>query len=280
MNLKKKTQLHFLINLIVIVLITIILTSLFASQLFVTSGFLVNGASTWIVLLASFVLIIILYLITTATLGDDKSKIGKTIFPLLISSLLMAFIISFTEFIYESMEIWNSNQLKGVVWYILIILFTLSLMISFPIFQIYATKFIMASTTNNIADELIVNSFVDLSLTKSELIHRNNYSLLYSKNKFMIIKFISIDDIERKINLNEDERSSNVKELIELKSKFNKKLEIESKAVLVYLSNNLPKIEGETIKNFSLVKRSNLFKEFKGIKEKEFDIVNIKEELN
>ncbi len=201
----------------------------------------------------SIIAMLVAYLSTTLPFTNpDGAK--RSALAQVLSSLTMAAIIAFSVFLIDY-EV--TNQPVGIIFQIIIygsLLVLLSGLIWFV--QEMNTKFLMSSIAKSRADEWEFSNFWRLVMDNISVEHRNTFSVLTHKNKPFIIKFISEDVIERKVFLSGDHKSKLVFDLEETSAKEN------AKAFVVYISNTLPIVEGNS-EYVSVIKNSELFDKIK-----------------
>ncbi len=278
MDLKKRTQLHYVINLIVLLITTLLLTGFLSSNFYPD---LDRGAASGITFGISFGVILTTYFISTIVLSTNKEKPLKIALPLFISVLIISLTTTLIEWFYFWNTLWDSTKSITVSAYILFSIITISFLVLLPTFQVYTTKFLMSSLSSGRGEELIINKFLNLTFSKSNLIHRKDFSYIYSKKKIFVIKFISESEIERDISLELEENepvNKDVKAILNKVYKIDKNLNTNSLGYIVYLSNKLPNINGEKIKKINIIKMEELFREYKrNSDENNIDIKKMKE---
>lgn len=247
-----------------------ILTSLLVVSLMLildttdNGGFISSTSGTSIIELAgwgflfSFISLFIVYTITIIIFAD-KSILSKIWLPILISSLAMAAISSMSVAIIDWQVEWASSS--SVV---LIILFTLLLCLACAALIVFAqeqvTKFLLSSTAMNRADEWEYTNFVNLMINKVSITHKENYSILKSKGKKFIVKFMSDEGIQRKLFLDGDTKDKDVSDFEAVIA------ENGGKGYMVFLSNELPAIVGVS-SSIKVLTSNDLFKVIKGRKD-------------
>ena len=258
--MKKRTQIHYVISLLFIVIFTIATTSFFV----------IDGGTPAVKTAITFALCFgtygIFYFIATVSLSKNTNKPLKIMLPLLISVLIVSSFSTFIEWYYVFLEDELTGKTVKNKWsnYIMPIIMTFAFIVLLPMFQVYITKFLMVSLSKNRADELTITSFIELTTQRADIIHNKSYSVLFSKSKVFIIKFIPESEIERDIFLEgETEMSPIVKEVLDITNMMDKKLNIESIGNIVFLSNKIPEIKGKHINNFKIIKYSKLFGSFR-----------------
>ncbi len=247
-----------LTNFIVGYITSILMVVLFLLLAETTNGFIGNTSGTSTSAVAgiafgiSFFVIFGAYAVTTLIFSTPEN-FKKAPLVLFLTTLMMSLAVAFSVGVIDYTQ---SSAIGTVTKIILIIMFSLSIMGLMWFVQEFNTKFAMSSISANRADEWEYNHFLELSFNKISVEHKDGYTELKYKNKTSIITFISEEVIERKIFLSGDMKTKAVADLEVL-------AQGDTKAAIVFLSNNLPLIEGESNK-VSIIKNNDLFRFVKG----------------
>lgn len=255
--IKNRSLIHFTIGSILSIMMIILFSTLFSINGVGTFGSnFTRIESSGMTFGISLFLILIIYSITTILNLHDTKKIKNLIFSLLITSLMMASIITIGELGYYMM--FGEQVTRVILVMIMAFFFGILLIFIVIIAQVFNTKFLLISISNSRADEWEYSNFIELFFLKATIKHKENFSYLNSRKVTLVIKFIIEDEKNEKIFLSGDTTSLIIKDL---ESKINN----NEKGAIVYLSNELPQFEGEH-KNIKLIKDSELFKYFRSLK--------------
>ncbi len=197
----------------------------------------------------ALLVIFVTYAITTLIFADSKTA-RKSPLALILSTLMMSLIVAFGTGIID----YTYNQLaSSIVWQIiLLIVFSISFLLLIAVVQEFNTKFTMAAISQNRADEWEYTNFLQLSLNRISVEHKNNHTILKCKSKVTKVTFVSEEVIERKLILSGDTKSQIVFDI-------EQSLVGEEKGAIVYLSNTLPTVEGVNDR-VAVIKQNDLFK--------------------
>ncbi len=281
--MKTKTMIHYILSLLTEFLLTVVSISLFV---FIFWGNISGWGWTF---LMSFIVLLISLSAITMILSEFKNSI-KTIIPIFTSAFALSFFIMIVEILcskWKSLYISSMTETNkpNVGLIIILIIFIIIVVISLLWSNIYLTIFSMIPTTSNRAEEWEVINYLKLFFSHSKIYHLENFSYLTNnKNKLFIIKFITDDNIERKINfeykkifrtqneLKEEKTEEKIippsDEILSLQKAIkntNKVFDEELKGIISYMSNNLPEVIGEKDNNIEIIKNKTLFKMYKTI---------------
>lgn len=258
MTNKNRAIIHFTVGIITALIISVTFLILIMFDI----G-LKNITSPWEFFGVAFGVSIFVFLVIYGLLTISLCQGSKPI-RMLLPWVLTTFVISIFIGLFTCGIDWanidfsstntTSKLLLNSLFFIMIIFSSLIILI---ISQAFNTKFLLISTSNGRADQWEISNFLQMFINRANIKHENSHSILYSKNKKMVIKFIPEEELERKLVLSGDIISRDVSEI-------KKNLKKGEKGAIVYLSNKLPEIQG-TDQDILVIKNENLFKEFKKI---------------
>ncbi len=257
MKYKTKSLIHFIRSTLfsIIARISFIVAFVIFDQIGQLSFEITPRESFGITFGISILSLSIVYGFLTAALSGGSNPF-RILLPWILCTLSMSMILSAILYsfdgIIDNQFLYNQKVLKNIT----IIVMSLLSIILIIFGQIFNTKFLLSSTAKDRSEEWEINNFFNLLFTKSSINHNNEISYLKSKKITFVIKFIPEEEIERDVIVEGDTVSKIVKDV-------QKNVKNDNEVpVIVYLSNKLPKIIGNS-KNILIIKDSDLFKNFK-----------------
>ncbi len=247
-----------LTNFIVGYITSILMVILFLALTETTNGFIGNtsgtstSAAAGVAFGISFVVVLLTYA-TTTLIFSTPENLKKAPLAIFLATLMMSLAIAFSVGV---VDYTLSSAMGLATKIVLIILFSLSIIGLMWFIQEFNTKFVMSPISENRADEWEYNHFLELSFNKISVEHKDGYTELKYKGRRSVITFIPEEVIERKIFLSGDMKT---KMISDLESKVSE----GEKAAIVFLSNTLPIIDGESDK-VVIIKNEDLFRFVKG----------------
>ncbi len=194
----------------------------------------------------SFVVLLCTYTLVTLMFSTAETA-KKTPLPLFLVSLAMSLTDAFAVGVLDTTPKW----VDGAFDYILLTLFVIAIFALVWFIQEFNTKFTMATIALNRADEWEFANFLNLSFNRIGVEHKSNFTILTYKGKNTIVSFIPEDVIERKSFLSGELKDKVVTDI-------ESQLKEDEKGLIVYLSNNLPLVEGVN-ERVSVIPHSDLF---------------------
>ncbi len=204
-------------------------------------------------------LILFLIIVTISTLPFANSETVKNSpLAIIMSALFMSALITFSVAILNLIgeNIWHQNiadekSPSVVLNWIMLIIFTPSIMLLMAFAQESTTKLAMISISENRAVEWEYSNFLKLSINRISVEHKENYTLFKHKTKTTYVAFVADGTIERRLEVSGATKSQMVANL--------EKVSNGNPASVVYLSNELPSLIGEN-EMISVIKGSEIFK--------------------
>ena len=281
--MKTKTLIHYILLSIIEILLLSISVVIFAF----THWNIIHGEE--ITFTFVFVSLLIFLPLLSLSLSNFKNP-TKIILPNIITILSLAFFITIVEIIfYKWNQLYISATREGnanIYLIVLILAFSLFTFLTLMWMNIYLTIFLMVPSATNRAEEWEILNYYKLLITRSNIYHYENYSYLTNDiDKLLIIKFITDDNIERKLNFeykkevkktNDEGEEIITKEIVKASKeiillqdsikKTNKLFDEEFIGVISYISNVLPEIIGRSKNDIKIIKNKSLFDTYKKIK--------------
>ncbi len=248
---KNKALTNFIIGYITAVLLVVLFVTLGQTDNQLMGD--VSGTTTSVGAGITFgisILCLLLVYSVTAIIFSSQEKIKKAPISILLTSLAMSLTIAFSFSVLDITL--NTSYGTFIKKLFFVVVFSGSILTLLWFIQEFNTKLTMSTISNNRADEWEYSNFIKLSFNRITVKHNKDHTVLTYKGKETIVFFVSEEIIERKFLLSGDMKTKIVSDLENLATN-------EQKVAIVFLSNRLPIIEGESDK-VSIIKNDSLIK--------------------